>query len=188
MPSVVVSPSPQLNLSCTASSMSCFRCSGSAWDFFLPVIIHVGELILIRTLQCGYNFSYFAMGDLGSIPVLGRSSGGGHGNPLHYSCLENLPWTEESCGLQFMGWQRVGHNWATKHSAAFLFCRWRNWGLEKSYKFLQARDYILVGNRVRRSLAFRPRFSLVADCAPQRQCQIWTHHFLGIHVLLTQTK
>ena len=28
-------------------------------------------------------------GDLGSIPGLGRSPGGGHGNPLQYSCLEN---------------------------------------------------------------------------------------------------
>ena len=27
--------------------------------------------------------------DLGSIPMLGRSSGGGNGNPLQYSCLEN---------------------------------------------------------------------------------------------------
>ena len=28
-------------------------------------------------------------GDLGSTPGLGRSPGGGHGNPLQYSCLEN---------------------------------------------------------------------------------------------------
>ena len=28
-------------------------------------------------------------GDLGSIPGLGRSPGGGHGNPLQYSFLEN---------------------------------------------------------------------------------------------------
>ena len=28
-------------------------------------------------------------GDLGSIPGLGRSSGAGHGNTLHCSCLEN---------------------------------------------------------------------------------------------------
>ena len=28
-------------------------------------------------------------GDLGSIPGVGRSPGGGHGNILHYSCLEN---------------------------------------------------------------------------------------------------
>ena len=27
--------------------------------------------------------------DLGSIPGLGRSPGGRHGNPLQYSCLEN---------------------------------------------------------------------------------------------------
>ena len=27
--------------------------------------------------------------DVGSIPGLGRSLGGGHGNPLQYSCLEN---------------------------------------------------------------------------------------------------
>ena len=27
--------------------------------------------------------------DLGSIPGLGRSPGGGNGNPLQYSCLEN---------------------------------------------------------------------------------------------------
>ena len=29
-------------------------------------------------------------GDTSSIPGLGRSPGGGHGNPLFYSCLENL--------------------------------------------------------------------------------------------------
>ena len=28
-------------------------------------------------------------GDLGSIPGSGRSPGGGHDNPLQYSCLEN---------------------------------------------------------------------------------------------------
>ena len=29
------------------------------------------------------------IGDTGSMPGLGRSPGGGHGNPLQYSCLEN---------------------------------------------------------------------------------------------------
>ena len=29
------------------------------------------------------------VGDLGSIPGWGRSPGGGHGNPLQHSCLEN---------------------------------------------------------------------------------------------------
>ena len=44
--------------------------------------------------------------DLGLIPELGRSPGGGHGNPLQYSCLEN-PQPGE---LQSMGSQRVGYN------------------------------------------------------------------------------
>ena len=34
--------------------------------------------------ECTYN-----EGDTGSIPESGRSPGGGHGNPLQYSCLEN---------------------------------------------------------------------------------------------------
>ena len=28
-------------------------------------------------------------GDVGSVPELRRSPGGGHGDPLQYSCLEN---------------------------------------------------------------------------------------------------
>ena len=28
-------------------------------------------------------------GDVGSMPECGRSPGGGYGNPLQYSCLEN---------------------------------------------------------------------------------------------------
>ena len=33
--------------------------------------------------------SDYNVGDPGSIPGLGRSSGEGNGNPLQYSCLEN---------------------------------------------------------------------------------------------------
>ena len=33
--------------------------------------------------------SVYNAGDLGSAPGLGKSPGGGHGNPLQYSCLEN---------------------------------------------------------------------------------------------------
>ena len=48
-------------------------------------------------------------GDVGSIPGLGRSPGGGNGNPLQYSCWDS-PWTEEPGGLQSRGSQRVGHD------------------------------------------------------------------------------
>ena len=37
--------------------------------------------------------------DAGLIPGSGRSPGGGHGNPLQYSCLEN-PMDRGACGLQ----------------------------------------------------------------------------------------
>ena len=33
--------------------------------------------------------SAYNVGDLGSIPGLGRSTGEGNSNPLQYSCLEN---------------------------------------------------------------------------------------------------
>ena len=36
---------------------------------------------------------------MSSIPGWGRSPGGGHSNPLQYSCLEN-PWREVPGGLQ----------------------------------------------------------------------------------------
>ena len=51
------------------------------------------------------------VGDLDSTPELGRSPGGGNGNPFQYSCLEN-PMDKEACPwqLQPMESQRVGHN------------------------------------------------------------------------------
>ena len=36
--------------------------------------------------------------DEGSISGRGRSPGGGHGNPLQYSCWR-IPWTQEPGGL-----------------------------------------------------------------------------------------
>ena len=38
--------------------------------------------------------------DAGSIPGLGRSPGGGHGNPLQYSCLQNLGGLVRNFGLK----------------------------------------------------------------------------------------
>ena len=49
------------------------------------------------------------IGDMGSIPGSGRSPGGGNGNPLQYSCLDNSMGAEEPGGLQSMGLQRVRH-------------------------------------------------------------------------------
>ena len=48
--------------------------------------------LLVRTLTpSGSDGKEYACnaGDLGLIPGSGSSPGGGHGNLLHYSCLEN---------------------------------------------------------------------------------------------------
>ena len=44
--------------------------------------------------------------DADSVLGLGRSPGGGHGDPLQYSCLET-PMNEEPNGLQSIGLQRA---------------------------------------------------------------------------------
>ena len=57
--------------------------------------------------------SAFNAGDLGSIPELGRSPGGGNGNLLQYSCLGK----SMDRGLWWAivhGVARVGHNLETK--------------------------------------------------------------------------
>ena len=44
------------------------------------------------------------VGDVGSLPGSGRSLGGGHGNPLQYSCLENA--------MNRGAWQATVHGFA----------------------------------------------------------------------------
>ena len=48
-------------------------------------------------------------GNTDSIPKLGRSHGGGHGNPLQYSYLKN-PMDRGTWGMESMGSQGVRHN------------------------------------------------------------------------------
>ena len=73
----------------------------------LSRIIPSGSLMRIGSTSINLDFpggpdrkeSACNAGDLGSIPGLGRSPGGGLGNPLQYSCLGEIPWTEEPGGL-----------------------------------------------------------------------------------------
>ena len=46
-------------------------------------------------------------GDLGSISGLGRSPGGRHGNPLQYSCLENLHGQRSLAGYSLWGCKQL---------------------------------------------------------------------------------
>ena len=72
---------------------------------------------VLRPSLGGKEFTWNAgdAGDSVSIPGSGRSPGGGNGNPLQYSCLEN-PMDRESFRLQSKELQTVRHDWATEHS------------------------------------------------------------------------
>ena len=63
-------------------------------------------------------------GDLGLIPVLGRSPGGGHGNPLQYFCLENLmdrgAWQAVIHGIA-KSWTRLSYYTTTNELENVLF-------------------------------------------------------------------
>ena len=59
-------------------------------------------------------------GDSGSIPGSGRSPGEGNGNPLQYSCLENLI-DKGACWATVHGVARAGHNGAyVIHNGAYV--------------------------------------------------------------------
>ena len=68
-------------------------------------------------------------GDLGSIPGLERSPGGGHGNPLQYSCLENCHGQRSLAGYSpcDLGESDLAMLGLLCHAWAFSSCR--EWGL-----------------------------------------------------------
>ena len=53
----------------------------------VPTLESFNYSIWLRGKESAYDAG--DIGDLGWIPRLGRSPGGGHGNPLQYSCLES---------------------------------------------------------------------------------------------------
>ena len=71
-------------------------------------IIYIG-LPLVNLVVKNLSASAADIREVGLVPGLGRSRGGGHGNPLQYCCLENSG-TEEPGGVQSTVSQRVGHN------------------------------------------------------------------------------
>ena len=52
--------------------------------------------------------------DAGSIPGLGRSPGGGNGNPLQYPCLGKAHGQRSLSGFSPCGCKRVRHDLVTK--------------------------------------------------------------------------
>ena len=64
--------------------------------------------LILRELDIWHGGEEGRVGRL-QLETLPKASGGGNGNPLQYSFLENSM-AEEPDGLQFMASQRVGHD------------------------------------------------------------------------------
>ena len=81
------------------------------------------------------------VGDLGSIPGLGRYPGGGHGNPLQYSCLENPHGQGCLVGYGPWGWEELDMTeWLSAHTSeihSFL-----EWTTGSKCQFGQLKCYI----------------------------------------------
>ncbi|CAM9510333.1 unnamed protein product [Rangifer tarandus platyrhynchus] len=87
------SPSP------TLSRLACpgYPADSSTWMSFIQLTTAITMLTSSPQTCLALDFpggsdgkaSAYNVGDLGSIPGLGRSPGEGNGNPLQYSCLEN---------------------------------------------------------------------------------------------------
>ena len=81
-----------------------------------PYSIPIGDLSCPVAMPSDGKESTCNVGDLGSIPGMGRSPRRGHGNPLQYSCLENShrqvrwgPWgCKESDTTEWLSTAHVG--------------------------------------------------------------------------------
>ena len=77
--------------------------------------------------------------DAGSIPGLGRSPRGGHGNPLQYSCLEN---PMDRGAWQAMGSHRVRQAWSnlacTQKGMYYWYMQQPGWISKELYWMAQA--------------------------------------------------
>ena len=61
----------------------------TSWQINGETVEKVTDFILGGSSGLDGKASAYNAGDPGLIPGLGRSPGGGHGNLLQYSCLEN---------------------------------------------------------------------------------------------------
>ena len=85
-------------------------------------------------------------GDLDSIPGLGRSSGGGHGNPLQYSCLENAH--KQSILVGYSPWGRKESDMTEWLSTAQKWYKVVVYLLNTTQLFCEPIDYSLPGSSV----------------------------------------
>ena len=68
-------------------------------EFVIPTLLFETSQVVLMVKNLPANAGDIR--DVGSIPRSGRFPGGGHGNPLQYSCLENP--------MDRRAWQAIVH-------------------------------------------------------------------------------
>ena len=85
------------------------------------ICMHIADSQVVLVVNAG------DVRDVGSIPGLGKSPGGGHGNPLEYSCLENpmdrRTWWTTIHGVP-KSWTWL--NWLSSSRCFLVNVGWRN--------------------------------------------------------------
>ena len=119
----IVDPQCCVSCRCTAKWICyMYTYTHSFFFFFSDSFFQIGHYRVLSRASCSMGFpggsdgkeSACSAGDWGSIPGSGRSPGGGNGNPLQCSCLENP--------VGGGAWQAtvyevtVRHDWATSLS------------------------------------------------------------------------
>ena len=112
------------SLSITCSHYRLLESSVSSFsDRIMIPYVMVSQLVLvIKNLPANAGDS----GDSGLIPELERSSGGGNGSPLQYSCLENFMdrgawWATVRGVTKSWAWVRK-HTATATHTSQFALC------------------------------------------------------------------
>ena len=105
---------PFISVTCSVASQFYDSVRALMTSTCLNMSNHLCKVIGILGFHGGSvsNESTCYAGDLGSIPGLGRSPGGGHGNPLQYSCLENTMDRGAWWALQSKRLQRIAQGWS----------------------------------------------------------------------------
>ena len=132
-----------------SSCVGAIRCSfkGSEWCYGIVVDLQYcisfrctaqwfRHICICVCILCKWGFpagsdckeSTCNAGDLGSILGSGRSPGGGHGNPLQYSCLENPmdrgAWQATVCGV-VKSWTWLTNTHTNTHTYSLSDSSWR---------------------------------------------------------------
>ena len=103
--------------------------------------------------------------DVGSVPGLGRSPGGGHGNPFQYSCLENL--------MDRGAW------WATIHSVTNSQTQLKDTRTcSDSYSFIRLFVQQILIENIQNSRPFSRFQEFTSEQNRQRFLTSWDLHYI----------